>query len=229
MGTPGNAETPKRALRADALRNRQRIVEAASALFEERGLDVPLDEIAERAGVGAGTLYRRFPTKESLVEAVAEDKLQLWVTATGKALEHEDPWAGFTSLMEWICTTMAADRGFSDLLSIRLTNSETAARCREAGEQALAALVRRAQEAGELRSDFVPEDFLLFLIANAAVMHVTREAAPHAWRRLLAFLVEGCHAARTGPLPAAPTPLQMERALLGNAQMKGVGPCPGTS
>lgn len=89
----------------------------------------------------------------------------------------------------------------------------------------MADLVHRAQEAGELRSDFVPEDFLLFLIANAAVMHVTKEAAPHAWRRLLAFLLEGCRADRTGPLPAAPTPLQVERALVGNAYMKGIGSC----
>ncbi|MBA2813044.1 hypothetical protein E0500_038465 [Streptomyces sp. KM273126] len=95
---------------------------------------------------------------------------------------------------------MAADRCFSDLLSIRLTHSDTAARCREAGEQAMADLVRRAQEAGELRSDFVTEDHLLFLIANAAVTHLTKEPAPHAWRRLLAFLLAGCGA--TGPAPA---------------------------
>ncbi|MEU3986546.1 helix-turn-helix domain-containing protein [Streptomyces sp. NPDC026672] len=223
MATSKSTQTSQKPLRADAARNRERILDAARELFEQRGLDAPLDEVATRAGVGAATLYRRFPSRESLVEAVLLEKMELWLTATEAALENEDPWGAFCGLMDWLCATMAADRGFSDLISIRLPLSDKATHLRERGEQATALLIRRAQDAGRLRTDFVMEDVLLFLTANAGVMQVTQADAPHAWRRLLAYLLEGCRSDRTGPLPAAPTPLQMERALTGNACAKGFG------
>jgi len=224
MAVVESTRTPDRALRADALRNRRRIVAAAREVFEERGLDVPLDEIAERAGVGAGTLYRRFSTREELVEAAFEGELQTWARAAEEALRCEDPWAGFSTFIEQICATMAADRGFSDLVTVRLPTSQLAACLCERMGHALKEVVRRAQEAGALREDFVPEDVLLFFMANAGVVQVTHCAAPHAWRRLVAFLLEACRAGNTGPLPAAPTPFQTERAMLGHAVAKGLGP-----
>jgi hypothetical protein len=86
----------------------------------------------------------------------------------------------------------------------------------------LTALVRRAQEQGTLREDLVPEDVLLLIIANAGVVHVTRAAAPHAWRRFLALMLESFRAGHGAPLPAAPTPLQMHRSMLQYAQLRGV-------
>ncbi|WP_210583210.1 TetR/AcrR family transcriptional regulator [Streptomyces sp. GESEQ-35] len=224
MAATDDARTSDRSLRADAVRNRLRIVEAAQALFEERGIDVPLDEIAERAEVGAGTLYRRFPTREDLLEAVFEDELRKWATIAEEALACEDPWVGFSTFIERICATMATDRGFSDLIIMKLPTSQVTASLCARQTRALADLVLRAQEAGALREDFVVEDIFLFLMANAGVSQVTHCAAPHAWRRLVAFLLEACRPANAGPLPAAPTALQTERAMLGHATAMGVIP-----
>lgn len=223
MAATESVKTAGRGLRADALRNRQRIVAAARQIFEEQGLDAPLDEVAERAEVGAGTLYRRFPTREELVEAAFEDELRKVAAITEEALLCEDPWTGFSTYVERLCAAMATDRGLSDLFTVRLPNSQVAAGLCDRQSEALARLVRRAQEAGALRDDFVREDVFLFLMANAGVTQVTRCAAPHAWRRLVAFLLAACRADNTDPLPAAPTAIQTERSLLRNAEEKGLG------
>jgi AcrR family transcriptional regulator len=209
-------------LRADAQRNRERIVDAARVIFQERGLDVPLEEIADRAGVGIATLYRRFPTREELVAAVFEAQLHAYATLAEEALEASDAWTGFCGFVERLCAMQAADRGFADVATMRLPRSETAARLRERAHQAAAELIRRAQQAGELREDFVPEDILLLLMANAGVVQVTGDAAPHAWRRLVAYVLEGARADRNGPLPAAPTPRQADRAMIRYAAAKGL-------
>ena len=86
--------TAARPLRADAERNRQRILDAAKTLFAERGVDVSVEEIAAAAGVGIGTFYRRFPDRESLVEAVFATKMEQVVQVARDALEIEDPWDG---------------------------------------------------------------------------------------------------------------------------------------
>lgn len=178
MAATESPRSAERGLRADAVRNRQRIVAAARQIFEEQGLDAPLDEVAERAGVGAGTLYRRFPTREELVEAAFAEELTQVGAIAEEALLCEDPWTGFTTFVERLCGAMAADRGISDLLVLRLPNSRVAAGSCERQNRAVGELVRRAQEAGALREDVVPEDVLLFLMANAGVIEVTRGAAP---------------------------------------------------
>jgi AcrR family transcriptional regulator len=230
MGTADTAGTADatnagRALRADAERNRQRIVDAAQHVFAEKGLDVPLEDIAGQAGVGIATLYRRFPTREELVVAVFERNLREHAEAAEKALASPDPWAGFTGYVERACHMQATNKGFTDVSTMALTTSAAAERLRQRAYQAIVELLRRAQEAGAMRDDIVPEDIPLLLMANAGVVHATRDAAPHAWRRLIAFLLEGFRAAHTGPLPAAPTPAQTLRALRGNVHAKGV--CPG--
>jgi AcrR family transcriptional regulator len=207
-----NSLTAGRALRADAAQNRQRLAQAAREVFRERGLDAPLDEIACRAGLGPGTLYRRFSTREELVKAAFEDEWVNWEAVAEDALQCEDTESGFSMFIERICCAMAADRGFCDLIISKLPTSGAESFC-ERWTSTLRALVRRGQEAGALREDLVVEDVLLFLMANAGVMQVTRDAAPHAWRRLVAFLLEACRAADTGPLPAAPSPMQVDRAM----------------
>jgi AcrR family transcriptional regulator len=213
-----------RELRSDARRNRDRILDAARAAFGERGLDVPLEDIADRAGVGIATLYRRFPTREALVAATFEAMLATFAEAAEQALDSPDAWAGFAGFVEWACATQAADRGVTDLLTLTLPNSQTAEELRARGLRAFAALVRRAQDQGTLRADFVPEDLALLMIANAGVVIATEYAAPHAWRRLAALMIESFRADHTGPLPAAPTPAQVERAMRHLSQRKGVCP-----
>src|ERR1051325_8125083 len=100
-----------RPLRRDAERNRQRILEAASEVFNERGLEVSLDEIARHAGVGVGTVYRRFRSKEELVEALFMDRLDTVAAVADEALSTPDPWTGLVSFMEQMAGIMAGDTG----------------------------------------------------------------------------------------------------------------------
>ncbi|KOU66889.1 hypothetical protein ADK57_18215 [Streptomyces sp. MMG1533] len=229
MAATESTPTAKRGLRADALRNRQRILEAARQIFQERGVDAPLDEVAERAGVGAGTLYRHFPTRIALVEAVFEEELAKVAAIGEEASRCEDPWVGLSTYFERLCGAMAADRGLGDLFLLRMPASDELEGVCDSQSRALADLLLRAQEAGVVRDDLVPEDLFLFLVANGAVTQMTRCAAPHAWRRLVALLLDACRPGSNGPLPAAPTPLQTERVKREHAEAKGLRPVESSS
>jgi AcrR family transcriptional regulator len=98
-------------LRRDAARNRQRILTAAVEVINERGLEVSLDEVARRAGVGVGTVYRRFGTKEELVEAMFVDRIESIAALAEAAAEAPDPWSGLVSLMEQMAEMLAGDLG----------------------------------------------------------------------------------------------------------------------
>jgi AcrR family transcriptional regulator len=212
-----------RALRVDAERNRERLLNAARCVFAERGLNVALDDIAARAGVGIATLYRRFPTREELVGAAFEAKLTEYGTAAEGALALADPWESFARCIERICAMQADDRGFTDLITMTLSTSERTAELRDRAYRAVVQIIDRAQRAGVLRGDVVPEDVPLILMANAGVVHATRDAAPDAWRRTLAFLLDGFRvSSAVGPMPAPPTPAQMDRVLNGDASAKGL-------
>jgi AcrR family transcriptional regulator len=206
---------PRPTLRSDAERNRRRLVEAARAVFAEAGLSAPLEDIAERAGVGIATLYRRFPTRDDLIAATYEAKLAAFAEAIEEALKAPDAWSGFTACMERMCAMQAENRGFARVITMVLPLSAEAARVRECAEDGLRALVQRAQEDGRLREDFVVEDVPLLLMANAGVLRATWNAAPHAWRRQLAYMLDAfsAHCDRSRPLPAAPTPIQMRHAM----------------
>ena len=101
------------ALRADARRNRERIIAAAREVFAQRGLDVPVEDIARHAGVGVATLYRRFPTRADLIAGAFEAKMAAYADAVTQALADPDPWAGFCSYIEQVCAMQAADQGFA--------------------------------------------------------------------------------------------------------------------
>jgi AcrR family transcriptional regulator len=193
-----------RELRADAADNRRRILEAARAVFAERGIDAPLDEIARRAGVGNATLYRRFPTRDLLVAAVFEARVAEYADAATEALGALDPWAGFCQFAERAFAMQAADRGLSDVLTMTTRSTEQLEELRQRAYTDFAELVRRAQAAGDLRADFVPEDFILLVLANQGVLRGTGEAAPLAWQRFLALILDGCRAEGAHALPAPP-------------------------
>src|SRR5919112_2460198 len=105
-----------RPLRADAERNRRRILAAASTVFAERGLEVSLDDIAAAAGVGVGTVYRRFPDKDALIDALFEDKIRAVADKVRASLEVADPWEGFEAFMRGVCASHAADRGLKEAM-----------------------------------------------------------------------------------------------------------------
>jgi AcrR family transcriptional regulator len=212
-------------LRVDAERNRRRIVEAARAIFAERGLDVPLEAIAERAGVGIATLYRRFPTREDLIAASFELKMAEYAAAAEEALQAPDPWSGFCHYMERVCAMQATDCGLQDVLTQTFPSAgaKTLEELRAQAYERTTEVVRRAQAAGNLRADFVPEDIVLLLLANAGVVQVTRAAAPGAWQRFVALMIDAFRADRAHPLPPPPTSTQMYQALTGSPA-PGPGP-----
>jgi AcrR family transcriptional regulator len=207
-----------RGLRADAERNRERLLAAAREVFAEQGLDASTNEVARRAGVGVATLFRRFPTRDDLVEAVFAQKMADYVGAIDAALANPDPWIGFCGYIERVCEMQAADRGFADLLTLSFPGAKALQAERDTSAEALDELIDRAKAVGKLREEFAHQDVALVLMANAGVVTATRGAAPDAWQRIVGYLIQSFAAdaacASAPPLPKPPTRTQVYRALL---------------
>ena len=200
-------------LRADAERNRRRILEAARAVFAEAGLDAPLEAIAQRAGVGIATLYRRFPTRDDLIAASFAPRMAEYEAAIDAALRAPDPWVGLRDFVQRVCGMQAADRGLNDVLVATFPTAKALEEPRARAYRGFVELVRRAQAQGTLRPDFVPEDLVLLLMANAGVVRATRDAAPDAWQRFVAIVLDGFRADGARPLPPPPAPAQVYQAM----------------
>lgn len=210
-------DKPERPLRADAERNRQRILDAATAEFAERGLSVTMDAVAARAGVGVGTVYRRFPEKSDLLQAVFDERLMEMVALADAALEREDAWAGLVEFIERGSEFQANSRALRQLVLGSPVGAEFAQRGRELLRPRVAELVRRARESGELRDDVDTIDVPLIQLMVATIMDLTSEVAPETWRRMLAIVIDGLRTSRDQPsaLPApALEPAQFSRALV---------------
>jgi AcrR family transcriptional regulator len=216
----------ERGLRADATRNRLAVVRAAREVFAEQGLEAPLEEIARRADVGIATLYRRFPSRESLIAAALLEKIREYAAAARRALAASDPWDGFACLVRAICELQARDRGLGELLSMTLPASDEVERLRAEAQVDVAELVSRAQAAGRLRPDFVAEDLLLMLVANAAVARITRSDAPDAWQRFVGLILDAFQYTGGDSLPTAPSAAQMTRVRARLAADRGCGAVP---
>ncbi|MEV6524868.1 helix-turn-helix domain-containing protein [Longispora sp. NPDC051575] len=206
--------TVTRPLRADAARNRESLLVAAAAEFAERGADASISDIARRAGVGKGTVFRHFPTKDHLLVAIVLDRMAT-LSAAGEALLGGDPEAG---LVEFL--TVSAEYKQQLDLSFLLAASPTVvadpevARARDRMFQATYALVERAQEHGVVRADVTGADVILLMCAPNYVAGPLLDADPELWRRYLAMLFDGLrpagahplpHPAPASPLPPAPT------------------------
>jgi AcrR family transcriptional regulator len=204
----------ERSLRADAEQNRERIVEAAQALFAERGIDVTREEIARRAGVGMATLKRRYPTRADLVAGVFEEKMWRFADGARKALKDPDPWDGFSRYVRSLCSMQQSDRGFSDVLTMTFPSVARFEAARQQAFEDFSELTRRAKEAGSLRKDFVPEDLIILLMATAGVVGATGKVAPRSAPRLIGYLLQAFAAPGEGKLPPPPSSRQIYRAVL---------------
>lgn len=162
---------PARPLRADAARNRARVLDVAYATFAAEGLSVPIDEVARRAGVGAGTVYRHFPTKEALFTAVIENRMQRLVDDGQALLETEGPGeALFAFLRSMVLQWGAADRGLVDALAGYGIDIECAApEAEDAFKAMLGELLRAAQRAGTARRDVDMRDLKAILVGCQAM------------------------------------------------------------
>ena len=210
-----STDQTERPLRRDAERNRRRILEAAAEAFAERGLGVTMDEIAARAEVGVGTVYRRFPDKELLIEALLEDRLAELVERGEQALAGEDAWEALLGFIDYTLGLQAADRGLRELLLSTAHGRERIARVRERLEPLADALVERAQAAGRMRPDVRGSDLPLVQMMIGAAVDFTRPVAPDAWRRMAAIVTDGLRAREDlTPLDQpALTPEQVDRAM----------------
>lgn len=211
---------PVRPLRRDAERNRQRILRAASEVFTERGLEVSLDEVARHAGVGVGTVYRRFRTKEDLVEALFVDRIEEVAALAEKAAQDPDPWSGLASFMAEAADLLAGDLGLRQIMMFATYGGDKVWYARQRNAPLVTLLVERAQTAGQLRSDLRPTDipFILFVLAEAA--QFARRVSPEIWRRYLALILDGLRPEREGvsPLPVpAMLPDEFEMTMRQNA------------
>jgi AcrR family transcriptional regulator len=201
-----------RTLRRDAARNRDLLLAAARHLFAERGVDVPLEEIARRAGVSIGTLYNRFPTRAALVEAVFIDRLERTMEFARAASVAADPWEGFTGFVTGVCELQAMDRGFNDVAAHGLADSPAARALRDEALSVMESVMTRAQASGQLRDDVTVEDLALFVWAISRSLELTSAAAPRLWRRHLALLLDGYRAEGAHPLPEPPMAAGHHRA-----------------
>ncbi|GIJ46834.1 TetR family transcriptional regulator [Virgisporangium aliadipatigenens] len=178
-------------LRADAARNRDRLLGAAAELFAERGLDAPLDEIARRAGVSIGTLYNHFPTRDALQDALLPMRLAVLDDLAVAALDHADAWAGLVAFLDGLFALHAEDRSLNDALAGRVAVSPQLLEACHRTFGNVERLLARAKESGQLRADFAPDDFGALVQAMSQVIRTS----PGAWRRHLAFFVDGLRTA----------------------------------
>ncbi|MFK0120848.1 TetR/AcrR family transcriptional regulator [Streptomyces sp. NPDC090994] len=199
-------------LRADAERNRRRIIATARRLFAREGLGVSLTSVAREAGVGNATLFRRFASREDLIDAVFTDRVDAHRAAVAAALDETDPWQGFAGYVQSLCALQAADPGFIEILTLAFPAGDLERRRAEAADGALR-IISRAQESGHLRTDFHDLDLSLLLMANDGVADAT---LPEASRRLVAHLLRAWATPGTPvpPLPEAPPRTALHHAMV---------------
>ena len=183
--------TADRPLRADAARNRARVLAAAQEAFAAEGLAVPLDEIARRAGVGAGTVYRHFPTKEALFEAVILDRLRRFVDHARKLATAEDPGAAFMEFLHRLVAGAASSKDLADALAgANLTSAELIVATKRDMSRAGEALLVRAQEAGAIRADIGMDEVMALFTGTTLALH--QQPADEALReRVFAVIRDG--------------------------------------
>jgi AcrR family transcriptional regulator len=181
-------------LRADAQDNRDRLLAAARELFAERGIAVPMREVARVAGVGPATLYRRFPTRQDLLDAAFADEMTACRAIVEEGQAAPDAWAGLCTVIERLSLLNARNRGFVDAFLAVRPDPEVLAAHRASLLRKLADLARRARASGELRADFRMDDLLLFLAAGRALSSLPPSRRAGASRRLARLAVDAFRA-----------------------------------
>jgi AcrR family transcriptional regulator len=202
------AEPERKPLRADAERNRRRIMEAAAEVFGERGLGATLDAVAERAGVGVGTVYRRFPDKEALVDALFEERIDAVRAIADEAAQVDDGWDALVMFMERALEMHCHDRALKELVFSTAHGQERVARARERIKPAVDTLFERARASGKLRDDVDVTDVPTLQLMITAVMEYAHDVSPEIWRRYLTLLLDGLRVKHT---PLAPGPLSEDQ------------------
>jgi AcrR family transcriptional regulator len=182
-------------VRQDAQRSRERLLAAAREVYAELGVEAPLDVIARRAGVGNATLYRRFPDRAALIEAVFQEGLATTMEAGESARTAPDPMDGLTRYLEHVFAGLAVDRGVTDLMTTRLAHVPTLERLHEHNAETIGLLLARCRAEGVVRGDVSVPDVLFALAVLGRGVPAAETARPGSWRRFLVLFLDGL---RTG-------------------------------
>ena len=189
-------------LRRDAERNRQLLLSTAFDLMAEGGLNVSYEEIARAAGTGMGTVYRRFPQRQDLIDALFSEHVEAVMALAEEAGQNPDAWAGLTRFIERQLEREAANRGLGELLRGKEQSSALVLETRARMTPIVTALIERAVGSGQLPPGVVPGDFVAVHLMVASIMDASRGFDPQLWRRALKIALAGLtHADLSGPAP----------------------------
>ena len=196
-----------RPLRRDAERNRQRILRAAAEVFTTHGVAATLDDVAHHAGVGVGTVYRRFPDKEALIEALFEERLGTMAGLAEQGLADPDPWGGLVFFLEQAGGLLAGDRGLRQIVMFASYGRDRVGEARARLLPLVTKLVARAQADGSVRSDLRPTDVPLIEFMLAMLAEYAQPVRPGVWRRYLVIILDGLRPSRAAPTALPEPPL----------------------
>jgi AcrR family transcriptional regulator len=216
------ASRKPRALRRDAVVNRERLLAAARKLFAEQGFDVTLDDIARHAGVGVGTAYRRFANKGELLDALFAEQTVELAAAADAGLADADPWHGLVSYLENSLALQLRDKGLAQIVSGDRISVEQHDWNRDVMAPKNRALIARAHDAGVLRADIAGTDLTFIQVGLNAIMTRSRDAHPELYRRYLYLMLDGLRAepGNPTPLPVAALTSDQTHAVMGPSNAK---------
>jgi AcrR family transcriptional regulator len=183
------AASPKR---ADALRNRERVIAAARAVFAERGLEASVPEVAARAGVGKATVYRSFPSKEHLIAAVVIDRLEDFERRARELLDEPDAWTALNRLLGDKAVEHCADRTLAS--AVQAAPSDLLMEARRRMWDAVDALMDRAKAQGSMRLDATTEDLRILWGGAARMLTADDVDDPDVWRRYARLVLDALRA-----------------------------------
>lgn len=202
LGSVTTHESPGRPLRKDAERNRRRVLDAARDLFAAKGLEPNLNDVAHHAGVGVGTVYRRFGTKDELLEAIFVDGLDQLTALAEAGLQQDDPWDGFAWFVEQMCELTATDRGLREMAFSKAYGGDRVIAAQERLGPVVTKLVERAQLAGGLRADISATDMPIISLIGGMVSEFAGHVDDNLWHRFTALLLDGMRSTdNQTPLP----------------------------
>lgn len=208
------SDSTERTPRKDVARNRQRLLDAAKAVFAERGLEATLDDIARHAGVGAGTAYRHFGSRNEIVRAIFSDVAGTFIADAEAALDVDDPWTGLRDFIEVFTSRQADDRGLHQVFTGRhgpaLDPTDWAALVRS-----VSALIARAKDAGVIRDDIEFSDLAGLFVTMGPLYDLSQTTGVPIWRRQVDFFLRGIRS-KSSP-SGTDFPPALSRAQIGDA------------
>lgn len=189
-----------RELRADARRNQQAVIAAAKKLFADQGLDAQMPDVAKAAGVGVGTVYRHFPTKEALIAALVADRFARLADKAREGISADNAWEGLCEFIRFAAQIQADDRGLCEVMGSRSDLMEASAI--EVGLPELCEqLIERAQRSGGLRKDLRWEDIPMIACGLGRITQAPVGPAAGRWPRLVEIIIDGLRAPGSSTLP----------------------------